>query len=116
MPNLAISHLPFGKADRCTARIKRCVRPALEQRAPDWHLRLRDRVYRWIAADPKAIDNQQDERINLQLRHDATPTAVAISSSRSAWSDAPPINSPLRLHSPVALKNPAALLPSTLPP
>jgi hypothetical protein len=116
MPNLAISHLTFGKADGGTTRLKCCVWPTLKQCAPDWHLRLRDRVHRWIAANPKAINNEEDERVNLQFRHDATPTAVAISSSRSAWSDAPPINSPLRLSSPVALKKPAALFPSTLPP
>jgi hypothetical protein len=65
MPDLAISHLTFRKANGGTARLKRSVRPTRKQCAPDWHLRLRDRVYRRIAANPKAVNNQQDQRINL---------------------------------------------------
>ena len=66
MPNLTIAHLTFREANGYTARLKRCVWPTLEQCAPNWHLRLRDRVHRWIVADPKAINDQQDERIYLQ--------------------------------------------------
>src|SRR5206468_8970737 len=104
--DLRVAHLPVRQADRVLGGAKAAVRPALERRPPVGHRRGGNGVPRravavGLAADPEAVEDNEDDRSGPRLRHAARPRAAAVSPARatipaisSGLSEAPPTSAP----------------------
>jgi hypothetical protein len=62
VPNLGVAHLPGRQTDGVGRCPERGVGPGGKERSPVRHVRRGDRVRTWIAADPEAVEDDQDDR------------------------------------------------------
>ena len=60
--DLGVAHLSGRQADRLARGLEPGIRPAPEQPAPDRRVGRRDRVGGGVAADPEAVDDDEDDR------------------------------------------------------
>ena len=103
------SELPIWPGGRPTASSEAPqdrVRPVAQQPAPDRHPGRGDRIGGRVAADPEAVEHDQDDRARPGGRRDASghpaiPRAAAVTPARatipaisSGLSDAPPTSAP----------------------